>query len=198
VVNDNSQILVRTITKTSEDAQGLAKAILNFYSDSNNIVMVNPGVKVTDDEEDYFTLVMRLFVDTDSIATSLSGLDAIKAGYFPGCADIDEDAYSNLKYEVIHNISIMCQELVQTNKYLLNKIQEQTKTIDTLECEVRELNQQFIKIANILTGHQERYESMQAYIHSYIDLTAMSQVVTALAQEVDPDILDDFPMVTIH
>lgn len=86
----------------------------------------------------------------------------------------------------------------ETIQLLLSGMCAQQEYIEKLQEEVSDLNQQFVKIAQILAGHQERYESFQEYIHSYIDLPVIVRLVHDIAEEVDIDVTDYYPPPTIN
>lgn len=193
------QVNVIAATPTEDSAKVLGEHIMGL-GEAGSYLNVFKEPKISAEDDDEYKVVVTLFILPKELNDTLVILDGVKAGYTtPHETMIFSDAIlQNIR---IHPVMGMMGGTEATNnviEYLMNKVQEQTKAIATLEAEASEQGRQFVKIAQILAGHQERYESMQSYIHSYINLTAMSKIVTALAEEVDPDLLDDFPLVIVH
>jgi chromosome condensin MukBEF ATPase and DNA-binding subunit MukB len=102
---------------------------------------------------------------------------------------------SQAENEEVKMIELPEEEVIQM---LLSGMCAQQEYIEKLQEEVSDLNQQFCKIAQILAGHQQRYESFNEYIHSYIDLPVMVKLVNDIAAEVDIDVTDYYPSPTIQ
>jgi hypothetical protein len=194
------QVNVVVSTPTIESANVIAEHIIGLgEEDSHFTVYKEP--KLSEEDDDEFKVVIALFIAPDNLDFTLITLDGIKAGY---TTPSETMVFSD---EILRNIGVFpildganggTIAANQLNRYMSNKIQEQAKAIAVLEAEAAEQGRQFVKIAKILQGHQERYESMQAYIHSYIDLTNMAKIVTALAEEIDSDLLEQYSMAVIH
>lgn len=74
----------------------------------------------------------------------------------------------------------------------------QQEHIEKMEEQITDLNSQFVKIAQILAGHQERYESFNAYVNSYLDLPTVIKLVSDMAAELDIDVADYYQPPTIQ
>lgn len=193
------QVNVIAATPTEDSAKVLGQHILGLGEEGSGLSVFKEP-KLSEEDDDEFKVIVTLFVKPKQLNDTLVILDGVKAGYTtPHETMIFSDAIlQNIRVQPLLGVMGGTDAMNDTIKYLMNKIQEQSKSIYALEAEASEQGRQFVKIAKILHGHQERYESMQAYIHSYIDLTAMSKIVTALAEQVDSDLLDDFPLVVLH
>lgn len=143
----------------------------------------------------FYSGMLTLSVPIDELLSSLNQIDHIKSGFVSpmiprDCSDVtvvvDFDEFDG---------SDVC---LSTFHYLLNKTQEQNKKIMELEDQINDLQGLAGRYEAKFELYDTRYASMQAYIHSSIDLTRMAEVVRDLAAEVNPDILDKFQKVLVH
>jgi hypothetical protein len=146
----------------------------------------------------YWTGSIGLVVEDDALNTSLVQLDSVEAGFAPGAEEVLELVFGDARYEVTPFDDEVPASIVQLSKYTHNKIQEQTKSVSSLEVQVQQLTDLAVQQAGELAGLKARYDNLQAFLHSYIDIKGLVQIVRRIAEEVDPDILDDYAIVKVQ
>lgn len=203
ILNELAEIQVVAETPTLESAQVLGNHIVDVAGESSSVVYAYQKEPLPGDEpgDEVFKCFVILKVEPQKLERALVTLDGVKAGYTTPSETMLFHA------DILANISVTpalggmhggTDAVNQLHRYLTNKVQEQQKAINSLEEQMSEMNQSYCKVAMILNGYQERYESFNTYIHSTINLNAMAQVVHGLAERVDGDLLEDFPRLTIH
>jgi hypothetical protein len=139
-----------------------------------------------------------LVVEDEKLNNCLVQLDSVEAGFVPDAEEVLEEVFGDARYEV----SLFDEEvplgIMQMNQYLHNKVQEQTRSIAILEAQMSQLIDLCADTTAQSTGMKVRYDNLQAYIHSYLNVNGLVDTVRRIAEEVDPDILDDYQAVKIH
>lgn len=146
----------------------------------------------------YFTGTIGLVVEDAELNNSLVQLDAVEAGFVPGVEEVLELVFGDMRVEVKPFDEEVPTAILQQNTYIHNRVQEQTKSISSLEMQVQQLTDLAVSQAGELAGLKARYDNLQSYIHSYIDIKGLVKTVRRIAEEVDPDILDEYDTVKIH
>lgn len=146
----------------------------------------------------YHICSIGLVVEDEGLNNSLVQLDAVEAGFAPGAEEVLELVFGDARYEVTPFDDEVPAAMVQVSKYTHNKAQEHTKSLSSLEMQVQQLTNLAVQQAGELAGLKARYDNLQAFLHSYIDIKGLVKTVRRIAEEVDPDILDDYEMSKVH
>lgn len=145
----------------------------------------------------YWTGLIMLTVNDKDLNSCLLQLDAVDAGMVEGADEVLELCFGDMRYQVVPvDDNALPAAVVQINSYLLNKVQEQAKTIQSIENQLQALTDAVVKASGEAAAANARYEGMQGYLLNYIDLPGMVKSLHALAEEVEEDILDSIHKVT--
>lgn len=146
----------------------------------------------------YWTGLIMLTVNDKDLNSCLVQLDAVDNGFVEGADEVLELCFGDMRAQVVPvDDKVLPDATVQMNAYLLNKVQEQAKTIQSIENQLRVLTEAVVKATGEAAGANARYEGMQGYLLNYIDLPGMVKSLHALAEEVEEDILDPIHKITV-
>lgn len=142
---------------------------------------------------------VELTVETESLNSCLVQLDAVGSGFVPGAEGVLENVFGDMRAEVVYPSDEMrIESLVQMNEYLHNKVQEQNQAIEVMGGQLSAMFDFINTNQQACLKLQESYERIQTFLHSYVNIIELAQTVRALAEQVDPDLLDDYEAHTIH
>lgn len=146
----------------------------------------------------YWTGLIMLTVNDKDLNSCLVQLDAVDNGLVEGADEVLELCFGDMRAHVVPvDEKVLPDATVQMNTYLLNKVQEQSKTIQSIENQLRTLTEAVVKASGEAAAANSRYEGMQGYLLNYIDLPGMVKSLHALAEEVEEDILDPIHKITV-
>jgi hypothetical protein len=137
-----------------------------------------------------------LVVAAESLNNCLVQADTVKHGFIPDAEKVLTHVFRDVRIEVVSESPEV--GLVQQNLYLHNKVQELERAVGNLEGEVHTLVQLNEGYQKLFTTLQGRYEEHQAFLHDFIDFKNLIRVVRELAEKVDEEILDVYPLQLVH
>lgn len=151
----------------------------------------------------FFNVRVIYSVESTSLNNCLVQLDSVKQGFIEDKEGVMNDVFNDLSVEVMFYadptvLAHLPSSIPETISYLHQRVQDQDKTIEYLEDGLNKASTILAAYEKMIDLLDVRLTSLQTYIHSYIDLNAMAQVVRETAEVVDRDILNNFDKPTIH
>lgn len=137
-----------------------------------------------------------IFMDDHQLNSCLILIEAIKDGLIPDTQNILFDIYDDVRVELADVDTP--KSMKEINSYLFNKVQDQQKTIESMYMQISSISNILLTQTQHLASLKEQYEGVQWFLHSYVDLKNLCKVVREVAEQVDPNILEDFPLVPVH
>lgn len=146
----------------------------------------------------YWIGQMNLTVKPIDLNNCLVQIDSVKYGLIPNADDIYGVMFRDTRVEIATESIESITPILEQNKYLHNKVQEQAKAIENLEHQIFNLT----KLANgfqiQINALTERYTEHHAFLHDFIDFKSLITVVRETAMKVDEEILDTYPIKMVH
>jgi len=197
---NESNIVITFSAADLEGVQKFTKLILdNVGHSSASHSAVTKEVQTTEGPcGTYAVGCVELTVLTEKLNSCLVQLDAVEQGFVPDAEDVMENVFGDMRAEVVHADENRADSLLQMNTYLHNKVQEQNQTIQVLSGQMNAMFDMVGTNQQAVLKLQESYERIQTFLHSYVNIVGLMQTVRALAEQVDPDLLDDYTEHTIH
>lgn len=196
---DLTPIIVTFSSQTQESAQGFIELLRQNVNHKNMWHQINRPM--TDTNIEYWVGIATLIVETSSLNSSLIEIDSVKHGFIPDANRIFDQVFRGVRVEVqteTENMTHGLRHILEQNKYLHNKVQELEQAISSLDITTFQLTNACDKYGAAITLLIKRYEEHQVFLHSYIDFKNLVNIVRELAENVDADILDTYPLKSIH
>lgn len=139
---------------------------------------------------------MTLSVPTDSLILAFETFDKIKGGFIVLDIEILKNLYNDLYLEVDYNLdnielATCLGYLNKTNFNHTNEINHLYRKINATDLLVSSQQRQIDALIKKLDG-------LSMYTFGSINLPGLVKVVRDLAEEVDEDLLLNFPLITLH
>jgi hypothetical protein len=141
---------------------------------------------------------VTLRVETDKLNTCLVQIDAVNDGCVEDEEDVLDMIFGDARVEVVVEEGNEIAVLKQQNLYLHNKIQEQNRNYSITLSQFNGVLDAVGTNTMAVQAVQRRYEMLQTYLHSYVNVNGLVKTVQQLAEAVDPDLLEDLTLHTIH
>jgi hypothetical protein len=173
------------------------QVVITFSADSKDW-SATEEVKIGSGSEDigsYFTSSLVLVVGSYNVRATLVQIDAMKDGLLSGMEDFINNIFNDITHKVVYKES---DSLIEVNKYLHNKIQEQERRMEMMEAQNAQMVGIITKYNLKLTEIDDRLRGHMAFMHTYIDIKKIAILVKQIAEKVDPDLIEDFEVVSIH
>lgn len=192
---NNIELYVTFTSGSLEICKDVSEIILDKMSHIEEFTFNTATHQSTVGDHQFYSGIMTLSIPEDMLLGSLNQLDHIKSGYAsPMIPSKCNDITAVVNFDNYHGTEVSNS----TFHYLLNKTQEQDKKLMELEDQINDLQSMAGRYEAKFEYYDTKYASMQAYIHTYIDLNRLAEVVRDLAEVVDPDILESIQKVTVH
>lgn len=195
MTDSTEQLIINFSSSTKDSAEKFIEFLKLRIVNRKSWQNINE-VSFLDNKGTYYTASLALTVHVSDVGKYLVDIDAIKDGLVSG---IDE-LLSFIFNDITAKIAYQCGQaaLVEVNKYLHNKTQEQQTRIDSSDAYFVDLVKTLAKQKSYIERLEERLNSQIAYVHTYINLTKLSGLVREIADKVDPDLLDNYEIVKVH
>lgn len=144
----------------------------------------------------YAIAQIALTVKSEALNTCLVQIDAVDDGMVPGAEAALEKVFGDTRVEVVHGDSVI--SLREQNKYLHNKVQELTRGSAVMTSQMSSIIDMVSTNTQAVMALQDRYMSIQNYLHSYVNVNSLVQTVRKIGEAVDEELLEDYKFHTIH
>jgi hypothetical protein len=181
-----------------EGVEGFAKLVYeNVPHLEGNHTAERHEVETTEGPKgEYYVGSICLLVETEDLNNCLVTLDSVDSGFISDSEEVMALQFGDMRVEVsaledeLGTISVL-------NEYLHNKVQEQSQAIFNLETQIQGLIDVCSTNTTTLLSMQNTIQGLQTIILA-MDIPGLRKLVCDVAAEVDPDLLDDHEVVSIH
>lgn len=195
---DESCIVISYMAVSEEAANDFKILLLANIPISNpieNKYSCDESSHVLDDGTTHSFYKSNVYVSGEPVDILLS-LDDIKNGSLVDSIDM----IHKFSMDSIYSCALINNqdEMLSTISYLHTNSQSTTN-------EIQYLQQDYNEVKKIVNSQQkqieilsEQYSMLQSFLHSYVDILKLKEVVIELAEKVDKDILGTFRVIQIH
>jgi hypothetical protein len=147
----------------------------------------------------YWVGVASLVVEAKDLNNCLVQVDTVKHGYIPNAEQVFREVFKDVRVEVAAETTVLdLVPILEQNKFMHNKIQELERAVGKLERESLTLSQGCDNHETVIKTLSNRYDEHQAFLHDFIDFKNLIKIVRELAEKVDEEILDVYPLQRVH
>lgn len=181
-----------------EGVEGFAKLIYeNVPHLEGNHSAERKEVETTEGPKgEYWVGNINLLIETEDLNNCLVSIDSVDSGFVSDSEEIMSLQFGDMRVEV-GALDDEVATISSLNDYLHNKVQEQSQAIFNLETQIQGLIDVCSTNTNTLLSMQNTIQGLQTIILA-MDVPGLRKLVCNVAAEVDPDLLDDHEIETIH
>lgn len=147
----------------------------------------------------YWQGLVQMAVSSEDLNNSLIQIDSVKNGLVSGSNEVYDQIYSDMRVEVVaENANKNLSHVHQMLQYQHNQLQEHERVIERLEAEVATLFEVKDQYEKRLEQMAYRFDQMYAYLHDVVNVTSLVRIVRELAEQVDPELLDQHTLHSVN